>query len=114
MSYNVVEKARKMAKLPAFTRNGVDTTTRRVTQDQFADFVFSVESVARELADETSALKDAMAVLRDENHALALQLNQMERKQWTDAAKGKVMKAATSLELEKDQTRQLVDSVSAA
>ena len=112
MSYNLVEAARKLAKLPAFTRTGIRTDSGRVTQEQFADFVFAVGSIGNDVADERDKLKDSLAISRDENHAQALRINKLERRQWAESVKGSVKQAATSLDLAEADTALLVGSVS--
>lgn len=111
MSYNLVERARKLAKLPAFTRNGVITTTGRVTQEQFADFVFQVGEVGKELGAEHDKLKDSYRELSDRCHALALKVHQLERQQWAEHVKNNVKVVAESIDLPANDTQKLVEAV---
>jgi len=114
MSYNLIERARKLAKLPAFHRNGVTTPTGRVTQDQFADFVYAVGEVGKELGGELDKLRDRERELLDQCHKLSLKLNQMERKQWANDVSDNVKVVAESIELQPDDTRKLIGAVQSA
>ena len=111
MSYNLVERARKLAKLPAFHKNGVSTTTGRVTQDQFADFVYALGEVGKELGTELDKLRDQRDELRDQVVASSIKVNALERKQWANDVSDNVKVVAESIELQPDDTRKLVSAV---
>jgi len=110
---NIAEKARKLAKLPAIGRKGATTPSGRVTQDMLADLYFAVEIVGGEVAEEMEKLKDTILDLRDTNHSQAMQINKLERSAWAESVKGNVRKTASALDLQADQTKALVSSVSA-
>lgn len=111
MSYNLVERARKLAKLPAFHRNGVGTATGRVTQEQFADFVFQVGNIGREIGSEMDSIKDRLHAALDENHKQSLIINQFERRQWATSVRDNVKQVAQTIELTKDDTKRLAEAV---
>tara|TARA_R110000824_G_scaffold125106_1_gene284002 strand:+ start:954 stop:1304 length:351 start_codon:yes stop_codon:yes gene_type:complete len=111
MSYNLVERARKLAKLPAFTRNGVSTTTKRVTQDQFADFIHAVGEVGKELGTELDNLRDRERELLDKCHEQSVTINKMEREQWAINVSDNVKVVAASIDLAADDTKKLIGAV---
>ena len=111
MSYNLVERARKLAKLPAFTRNGVDTDSGRVTQDQFADFTHAVNSLGSELAEESQEKDAKILALLEAKHQLSLKLAQCERGHLGSKLKDRVTKVAKSIELADDQTERFLAAV---